>query len=144
MWLFGSDSFLSIVQHNADPDLLIVRARRDGDLERLFPDRADDVASIPGRDYLFRLVIPRAVVADKIREQVMNINYGNFKGSIPKNEHAFHNAAFKVWDAMAQTQPLPPVQHADLHPQTPKDKQWKTRPYYQLFRICRTTWQIAF
>jgi hypothetical protein len=37
MWIFCESGFYSIVQHEDDPNTLIVRARIKGDLERLFP-----------------------------------------------------------------------------------------------------------
>ena len=38
MWIFLSDSFLSIVAHRDKPGVLLVRARRAGDIEAVFPD----------------------------------------------------------------------------------------------------------
>ena len=36
MWLFTKQSFLSIVHHRDQPDMLVVRARVKGDIERYF------------------------------------------------------------------------------------------------------------
>lgn len=40
MWVFMSDSFLSIVADStvSKSDCLLVRARREGDIERVFPE----------------------------------------------------------------------------------------------------------
>lgn len=40
MWVFLNNSFLSIVAHRDKPDVLIVRARRAGDIEAIFPQAA--------------------------------------------------------------------------------------------------------
>ena len=37
MWIFLSNSFISVVQKPGDNDLLTVRARIEGDIERVFP-----------------------------------------------------------------------------------------------------------
>jgi hypothetical protein len=59
MWIFLSDAFLSVVADKADPsgERLLVRARRSGDIERVFPEAA--VFSVAGADYAFRAWLPR-------------------------------------------------------------------------------------
>lgn len=37
MWICLNDAFLSIVAHRDKPGVLLVRARRPGDIERTFP-----------------------------------------------------------------------------------------------------------
>ena len=53
MWVFLSDAFLSIVAHRDDPDALLVRARRQGDIECVFH------AHSTTRSTVIRPVIPR-------------------------------------------------------------------------------------
>jgi len=38
MWLMFSDCFLSVVSKDCGPAELLVRARREGDIEKVFPD----------------------------------------------------------------------------------------------------------
>ena len=38
MWIFQNDSFLSIVAHRDKPGMLLVRARKAGDIEAVFPE----------------------------------------------------------------------------------------------------------
>jgi hypothetical protein len=52
MWFCFSDAFLSIVAHKNNAELLLVRARRPGDIENVFPEAS--VIKTPGYDYLFR------------------------------------------------------------------------------------------
>jgi len=38
MWIYMNNAFLSIVQDDDVPGMLLVRARRSGDIESVFPD----------------------------------------------------------------------------------------------------------
>lgn len=104
MWLFLSDAFLSIVQDKTDPNVLVVRARRAGDIESVFPGAL--VRSINGRDYQFRAHIDRESVATAMFEQVQNLTHTNFKDSVINVP--YHNACSTVWSVMARLQPKPP------------------------------------
>lgn len=104
MWIFLSDSFLSIVQDKSCPDLLVVRARRQGDIEAVFPGAL--VRSINGRDYQFRAHIAREAVAIAMYEQVQNLSHTNFKDSV--RDKRYLNACSQVWSVMARLQPKPP------------------------------------
>ena len=52
MWLCLNNAFLSIVDKDCAPDELLVRARRDGDIERVFPKAEVEVTL--GNDYRCR------------------------------------------------------------------------------------------
>ena len=104
MWICLSDAFFSIVTAPGQPEHLLIRARRPGDLQRVFPGHA--VKRTPGRDYLFRAVIPRLDVANALSEAVFGLAYGNFKNSVRDNR--LHGAYHRIWDVMADLQPLPP------------------------------------
>ena len=80
MWIMFSDCFLSIVSKDCQPDELLVRARREGDIERVFPDAK--VRKDTKVDYLFRALVPRMEIALKIGERIDDINYPNFKDSV--------------------------------------------------------------
>ena len=104
MWLFGSNNFLSVVQSSDDSRDLVVRARRQGDIERFFPNAK--VITLPGRDYQFRAILPREEVAIAVSEYVMGIKYTNFKNSVRDTQ--YHNACSRVWSVMAGLQKIPP------------------------------------
>lgn len=104
MWISSSDTFLSIVAIPDQPDLLKVRARRKGDIERVFP--AANVQRTPGRDYLFRAELPRAVVSSTLAQQLANIDYDNFKNSV--GDTRLHAAYTSVWTTMSKLQETPP------------------------------------
>lgn len=98
MWIFLSDAFLSVVAERDKPSgpRLLVRARRQGDIERVFPDA--ESFSVAGADYAFRAWLPRQRVAEVMQQQVQAITYPNFKDSI--RDYAYHDAALAAWSAM--------------------------------------------
>lgn len=102
MWIFMSDSFLSIVANEKKPELLVVRARAAGDLERAFPGRKVKVTKTPHRDYMYRTELPRQVVANSISSSVMGITATNFKNSV--KDDARHTAYLNVWTSMMRYQ----------------------------------------
>jgi hypothetical protein len=98
MWIFLNDAFLSVVADKADPtgDRLLVRARRRGDIERVFPDA--EVFQVAGSDYAQRAWVPRQHVAVALAARVEAIDYPNFKNTI--SDSAYHDAAMQVWSVM--------------------------------------------
>jgi hypothetical protein len=100
MWIFLNNSFVSIVSAVDRPDDLLVRARRAGDIQRVFPKAR--VAMTPANDYRFRAFIPRASVAEAIALQVGGIDYTNFKDSVTDLNR--HMAYLRVWQVMANWQ----------------------------------------
>jgi hypothetical protein len=104
MWLCLNNAFLSIVDASSEPGTLLVRARRAGDIEAVFPN-AKVVQSI-GRDYLYRAGIKREEVAGALAEQVMKLTYPNFKSSVA--DPRLHAAYSSTWSIMSQLQPYAP------------------------------------
>ena len=103
MWVFFNDAFLSIVQNHDDADALLVRARNKGDIQRVF-GRGMKVSRAPQNDYLYRATIARETVAEVIKRGLLDIDYGNFKNSIPAEMRNYHDAAFDVWTVMNRYQ----------------------------------------
>lgn len=101
MWIFLSDSYLSIVD-KGDPtgETLLVRARRKGDIEAVFPEA--EVIEGAGTDYRYRARIDRRVVAEVIADQVSSIRYGNFKDTV--DDDARHDAYLDTWRVMMRYQ----------------------------------------
>lgn len=104
MWVCLSNAFLSIIQPDTNPDVLRVRARRKGDIERVFPDAK--VTRTPGRDYLYRAHVSRAEVQEAMVSQVAAIDYPNFKNSVKNDE--LHHAYGRFWSLHADLQEIPP------------------------------------
>ena len=101
MWICLNDSFLSVVD-KGDPThtTLMVRARRAGDIERVFPEAT--VSSAGGSDYAFRARLPRERVAARIAEAVRGIDYANFKATV--TERRRHDVYMEIWSALARDQ----------------------------------------
>ena len=104
MWLCMNSAFLSIVFKDCAKDELLVRARREGDIQKVFPDA--EVIMTTHTDYLYRAVISRNEVATAMAAQIQDIDYGNFKSSV--NDDMLHQTYLKVWDAMAALHSPPP------------------------------------
>lgn len=101
MWLSLNNAFFSIVvaDKRAPDHSLVVRARRKGDIERVFAVAGE---FSPGRDYAFRCVLDRDTVARVVAACVLRIDYGNFKGSV--RDDALHRAYNRVWSVMGDLQ----------------------------------------
>jgi hypothetical protein len=104
MWIMHSDCFLSIVSKDCGPTELLVRARRNGDIEKVFPSAK--VIKDAGTDYLYRAVLPRDVVKQALAAMIDHIDYPNFKDSV--EDRSLHAAYVGVWCAMAGLQHPPP------------------------------------
>ena len=76
MWLLLNDTFLSIVHKDCKDDELLVRARRPGDIERVFGEKAKKTTNT---DYRYRAVVKRADVERKMALEINAISYDNFK-----------------------------------------------------------------
>lgn len=101
MWVCLSDSFLSIVHKDCKPHQLLVRARRKGDIEAVFP-RAKVRESVY-TDYRYRAVVTRNAVANALARQAMNVDYDNFKDSVEDDD--LYHAYSSVWGVMYRLQP---------------------------------------
>jgi hypothetical protein len=108
MWICANNAFLSIVNSDRDPSVLMVRARRRGDIEAVFGPSVE-VTTIPGRDYQFRAFIKREIVGQVIAAALVNIDYENFKGST-KDRH-LHDAYMQIWHVMEELQEIPAYGH---------------------------------
>ena len=104
MWVLLNDAMFSIVDKAADPSDLVVRARREGDIQKHFPSAK--VKKTIGSDYLFRAEIARDVVSEVIAQNIMNIDYDNFKDSV--DDHELHHAYSGIWSILARLQPIAP------------------------------------
>jgi hypothetical protein len=104
MWLCLNDAYLSFVSKDCKPSELLVRARRPGDIERIFPKAT--VTEYDKSDYQFRAVVTRNDVKAALAGEVDRIVYNNFKNSV--RDHDLHSAYNSVWGIMAKLQPKAP------------------------------------
>ena len=98
MWIFSQKGFLSIVRHTAKPNVLIVRSRFQGHIERIFPKvRVEEDAT---RDYRYRAELPTKEVSKAIAGLVSGIDYDNFKGSLGTNDERYLNCCLDVYNSV--------------------------------------------
>jgi len=102
MWIYTTDGFYSVVEDRNDPDCLWVRARVEGDLERLWPDA--DVLETPDADYRFRAALSRQEVAAGIAKSILEIDYSNYKDNITDRRRS--HFYMRVWSVMAEMQEM--------------------------------------
>ena len=111
MWIMMNNSYLSIVSKDCGPTELLVRARRAGDIERVFPNA--EVTRHTNSDYLYRAVLPRDAVKQALAAMIDQIDYPNFKDSV--EDRSLHAAYVGVWCAMAGLQHPPPDPERATH-----------------------------
>ena len=100
MWIIAKHGFLSIVQHDDDPDMLLVRGRVEGDIEYYFPEA--EVTRNDKADYLYRATIDRGAVEDAIARAVYAIDYRAVKPAIADKRRTM--AYLAVWQELEDMQ----------------------------------------
>jgi hypothetical protein len=118
MWLFTQYGFYSVVcardltgnPSQVDPDTFMVRARRRQHLESLqkrFPKLGSfEITDTSGTDYRFRVVVPKAVWNEVVRDLTAEIDYGNFKDRAGRasGDDRYVHALHEVWAVMERLQ----------------------------------------
>ena len=102
MWVVLNKSFLSIVKNRNNEKQLLVRARVNGDIEKVF--ETADVFQDANADYKYRAYIEKEIVAIAISKEIINIDYDNFKNSVSKNDNERKNSYMNVWSALYKLQ----------------------------------------
>ena len=114
MWVFTRFGFYSIAcadkpgTKEIDPDTVMVRARVRKHLTNLqhrFQSLADTkILTLPGRDYGFRLILPKPVWVEVLKELAEEQRWSNFKSEATKNlaqAGAYYTRALhEVWEVM--------------------------------------------
>lgn len=103
MWIFLYDSFFSVVQNDNNSEQLLVRARFEGDIQRVFGENLE-VYETPDSDYRFRAVVLRDDFKAVMNQEIDNINYRNFKNTIPNTMHEKKSAFSQVWSVLYNAQ----------------------------------------
>jgi len=131
MWIFLNRGFFSLVKPaEKDPlakrvgldklgDYLLVRARRKGDIERVFP--GFPVMVDKKRDYHYRALVGRAAIEIVLGNEVRRLSYDNFKNSIKDDD--YHDACSGVWTEMYVYQ----RKHGSVTPRAAKQRRAKKR-----------------
>jgi hypothetical protein len=101
MWIFLRESFVSVVVDRERPLHLLVRARREGDIENLLSGHEPglQVVQTDHADYRFRASVSRPVFERAMKAQVAAVDYTNFKDSVDAEDGYRHDVYFGVWRA---------------------------------------------
>lgn len=101
MWLFCKSGFFSAVQHSKLDGMMHVRARFEGDLERIAKKYriALDVIHTPSNDYPYRADISRTDWIKVVKGETIDIHYENFKNEVHDGTSR-DQAYMAVWSAM--------------------------------------------
>ena len=93
------------MKHNAKPNTIHLRARVEGDLERLAEAHQIDmrIEHTPAADYAFRAELPVAEWTRAVMEESDAIDYGNFKNAVHDGT-ARDDAYMAVWGVMCGLQ----------------------------------------
>ena len=105
MWLFCKHGFFSAVRHKRNQDCIHLRARFNGDLERLFLAHGinAEVTETPMNDYRYRADIPRQTWSRIVAAEADAIDYTNFKKAV--HDGTIRDASYLlVWDVMSNVQ----------------------------------------
>lgn len=108
MWIFSKFGFYSVVQDFDSKELLHIRARVSGDLERLLSAGgvAAAVTETADADYRYRAAVSRDDFQQLLAKLGDGVDYPNFKSEVAKHSdqaeklHGYH----EVWRIMRATQ----------------------------------------
>ena len=105
MWLFSKHGFFSAIEHFENADVIHVRARFKGDLERLCAayGLAPKVTHTPENDYPYRMDFPRAQWVKIVAGEAESIDYYNFKNAVHDGTPR-DGAYLNVWSALRRAQ----------------------------------------
>lgn len=105
MWIFLRDGFASIRQVNKHYVMLRFRRRDHADrfAARLGIDE-HEIAESDHTDYRYRFVASRGAVGRLLAEEVVGIDYGNFKDACGLGD--YHDALSAIWQKHWRLQQL--------------------------------------
>lgn len=94
MYIYMNDCAVSIVQHQDSPTYLLIRSRSLEDIST-FANKLDVAAKeikikhTPNLDYPYRMELLKVKVASMFYQQVLQIEYTNYKDSIEAPDRLF-------------------------------------------------------
>ena len=105
MWLFTKHGFFSAVQNHNDANLIHVRARFKGDLEKLCKTYGvtPRVVNTPHSDYPYRMDFNRISWMEIVKCEAVTIDYTDFENAV--HDGTKRDAAYKdVWATLKRYQ----------------------------------------
>jgi hypothetical protein len=88
MWIFSRRGFYSVVEHKDNPNLILVRARREQDLANLIRgyELAHKITEHPDFDYRWRLIVDRLTWQELSAPLLAEIDYPSFKTELAQTD----------------------------------------------------------
>jgi len=105
MWLFTSEGLVSVVAHSEKPHTLLVRARDEDSLLSLVEATGATLRHTPSNDYPYRIEVFRTALGAWVADQILELNYTNYKAHMWSERPEFGDALHDVWVAMHQVTP---------------------------------------
>jgi len=96
MWIFLNEAFVSLENHPVKTNYLIVKACRDGDIQKIFADV--QVWEEETGECRFRALVSRQEAAYAVMDQVIGINYFKFEESI--TDKTLEGIYSRVWSTL--------------------------------------------
>lgn len=108
MWVYCKSGFFSAVRHATRKNTVHVRARFEGDLERLCEEHGvkSKVEYTPNNDYKWRMDFSAARWANIMKKESEGIDYLNFKNAVHDGTER-DSAYMNVWGVMRAAQEAP-------------------------------------
>ena len=110
MWIITRDGFVSLVEHNTDPQLVRIRARRREHLADTFDLSDADIIDLGPNapDYRWHAEIPRVNVAQVMYESVMDLDYSSHvKEEVSGDDDQMYHAMLQCWTSLRRLQDPP-------------------------------------
>jgi hypothetical protein len=123
MWIIAKSGFVSLVQHNTDPDKIRARARRREHLVETFDLSDDEVIDLGENapDYRWHCELTRSEVREVMMDMVDTLDYtSHVKEEVSGPDNQMYNAMMRCWSALMTLQ----------RPERPESDWWHDRDDY--------------
>ena len=100
MWIFNRRYFCSIKRHDNESPTLTVRFRVKHHAENFVSDLGlikCPIEKSSDTDYMYRVHVNETDVAGVVARSIEDIDYPNFKDSIPYSDDNYYHALSKIW-----------------------------------------------
>lgn len=100
MWIVTNKGFASAVAHDKLKNVVVVRARN----KEILSDFTEKLVETDDSDYRFRVFVSRGSFSRWLEKKVKEIDYTNFKSSIPAKDKDLKEMAGTIWGASYKMQ----------------------------------------
>jgi hypothetical protein len=106
MWIFTRDGFYSAVHKDSKEDEFLVRSRQRADPIVLGKKLGlkIKIKETALNDYRYRAVMKKTDWAKYLAEAALELDYDNFKNTVPRDDFMRHSAYLRWWEALCDWQ----------------------------------------